>query len=40
VNNFSGTYNKEIEIAKDGKGVYFLQINQGDKALTRKIVIQ
>ena len=38
--NFSGEYNKDIDISEQGKGTYFLNITQGDKVLNKKILIQ
>ncbi len=35
-----GTFSEDIDISKSGSGTYFLQITQGDKAQTKKIVIQ
>lgn len=40
VKGFSGTYNKDIDISSSGKGVYFMQVVQGDKAMTKKVVIE
>lgn len=37
---FSGTYNRDFDISNFSKGVYFLQINQGDQAFTKKVVTQ
>ncbi len=38
--NFKGNYNQEIDISDNAKGIYFLQIVQGDKVLNKKIVLQ
>ena len=38
--NFTGSYNKDFDISKFAKGVYFLQITQGDRAFTKKVVTQ
>ncbi len=38
--NFSGTYEKQIDISNNTKGVYFLQVEQGDKVMMKKIVVQ
>lgn len=38
--NFSGMYEKQIDISKNNKGVYFLQVEQGDKVMMKKIVVQ
>ncbi len=37
---FSGRYDKQIDISDNPKGIYFLQITQGDRMLNKKIVIQ
>ncbi|MCX6234419.1 MAG: T9SS type A sorting domain-containing protein [Bacteroidetes bacterium] len=36
---FSGKYNKEIDISSFDKGAYFLQITQGEKTCTKKIIV-
>jgi len=38
--NFSGTYEKQIDISDNTKGVYFLQVQQSDKVMMKKIVVQ
>jgi len=38
--NFDGNYSKDIDISKYGKGTYFLQISQGKKMISKKMVIQ
>jgi membrane-associated protease RseP (regulator of RpoE activity) len=38
--NFQGRYDKDFDISKFSKGVYFLQITQGDRAFTKKVVTQ
>jgi len=35
-----GIFSEDIDISKYGSGTYFLQITQGDKAQTKKVVIQ
>jgi len=35
-----GVFSEDIDISKYGSGTYFLQITQGDKAQTKKVVIQ
>ncbi|MCB0806751.1 MAG: T9SS type A sorting domain-containing protein [Bacteroidales bacterium] len=40
LSNFSGIYSKEIDISSEKSGVYFLQIQQGDKASSRKIMLE
>ncbi len=37
---FRGTYDKDFNISNFAKGVYFLQISQGDRAFTKKVVTQ
>lgn len=38
--NFSGTYNKEIDLSGAKKGIYLLQVIQGSKATNKKIIIE
>lgn len=38
--DFNGTYNKEIDISGKGKGQYFLNIEQGNKVINKKLIIQ
>lgn len=38
--NFSGTYDKEIDISKNPKGVYFIKVEQGAHAQLKKIVLE
>ncbi len=38
--NFSGTYDKEISLSGLKKGIYLLQVVQGNKAVNKKIVIE
>jgi hypothetical protein len=38
--NFSGNYDKEIDISKNPKGVYFVKIQQGDHSNVKKIVLE
>ncbi len=40
IKNFTGHYDKQIDISKNGKGTYFLQITQNAKSLSKKIIIQ
>jgi|GEM_PF-2397635 len=40
VTKFSGNYSKNIDISENGKGTYILQILQGNKAKTNKVVIK
>lgn len=37
---FRGVYDKDFDISNFAKGVYFLQISQGDRAFTKKVVTQ
>lgn len=37
---FSGTYDKEIDISDNYKGLYLLQVIQNEKAMTKKILFQ
>lgn len=38
--NFEGQYNQKIDISENYKGLYYLQVIQGDKVMTKKIVVQ
>jgi hypothetical protein len=38
--NFEGTYQNEIDLSSQKRGVYLLQIIQGSKAVNKKIVIE
>lgn len=40
INNFKGNYTNDIDISDNKKGIYFLQIIQGSKVLTKKILVQ
>lgn len=40
IDKFDGEYNKKIDISGEGKGTFFIQINQGDKKINRKIIIE
>ena len=40
VNNFEGYYTNQIDISENKEGVYILQIIQGNKASTNKIVLK
>jgi hypothetical protein len=40
VTDFDGKYSNNIDISENGKGIYLLQITQGGKASTSKIVIK
>lgn len=37
--NFTGEYNKPIDISENSKGVYFVKIQQGDHTQVKKIVL-
>lgn len=38
--NFSNTYDKEIDISKNAKGVYFVKVEQGKHAQVKKIILE
>lgn len=38
--NFSGQYDKEIDISSEPKGVYFVKVNQGNHSLVKKLVTE
>lgn len=38
--NFSGKYSKEIDLSMNAKGIYFVQIKQGDYAQLKKIILE
>lgn len=38
--NFSGNYEKEIDISKNAKGVYFVKVEQGKHTQVKKIVME
>lgn len=40
VKQFNGAYNNNIDISENGKGTYVLQIMQGNKTKTRKVVVK
>lgn len=40
LNNFSGNYDKEIDISKNAKGVYFVKLEQGKHAQVKKIILE
>ncbi len=37
---FSNTYDKEIDISKNAKGVYFVKVEQGKHAQVKKIILE
>lgn len=40
IKDFSGTYQKAINLSSEGKGMYFLSVEQGRKVMTKKIVLE
>jgi S1-C subfamily serine protease len=41
IRDFSGEYNKEINISRNApKGVYFLQLTQGDRGMVKRIIVK
>ncbi len=40
LDNFSGQYQKELDLSDNAKGVYFLQIVQNGKTLNKKIILE
>lgn len=40
LNNFEGAYQNEIDLSSEKRGIYLLQIIQGNKATNKKIVIE
>ena len=38
--DFSGSYDKEIDISSHPKGVYFVKVKQGEHAQLKKIVME
>jgi type II secretory pathway component PulC len=40
LDNFDGTYNKDIDIKNDARGTLILKIIQGDKIMTQKIIVE
>lgn len=38
--NFTGSYDKEIDISKNAKGIYFVKVEQGKHAQVKKIVLE
>lgn len=37
--SFSGSYSKEVHISKNPKGAYFIRVEQGQRALVKKVVV-
>ncbi|MBT8196835.1 MAG: PDZ domain-containing protein [Bacteroidia bacterium] len=40
LNNFSGVYQREVDLKNEAKGTYFIQLSRGDQASTKKLIIQ
>lgn len=40
VNDFNGAYNKEIDISKNPKGIYFVRVEQNGHAQLKKIALE
>jgi hypothetical protein len=38
--NFSGEFADDVDISQNGVGTYFLQIRQGDKYVSKKVILQ
>ncbi len=38
--NFTGNYDKEIDISKNAKGIYFVKVEQGQNTQMKKIVLE
>jgi hypothetical protein len=38
--DFKGKYNNNINISGGAKGLYFLNIEQGDKVINKKLILQ
>jgi hypothetical protein len=38
--NFSGEFTDDVDISQNGTGTYFLQIRQGEKYASKKIILQ
>ena len=38
--NFSGEFSDDVDISQNGVGTYFLQIRQGDKYVSKKVILQ
>lgn len=39
INNYAGDYSRSIDLSANGKGIYFLNIEQGNKTINEKLVI-
>ncbi len=40
LNNFSGKYEKEIDLSGNKPGVYFIKVTQGNKMIVKKIILK
>lgn len=40
LDNFAGQYQKELDLSANTKGIYFLQIAQNGKTLTKKVMVE
>ena len=40
LSDFSGNYNGAIDITSEANGIYFLNVRQGEKAWSKKIIKQ
>ncbi len=40
LSGFTGEYNKSIDISAEGKGIYLLNVEQGDKVINRKLIVK
>ena len=40
INNYKGEYVRSLDLSGNGKGIYFLNIEQGDKTINKKLVIR
>jgi len=40
LNNFSGAFSDHVNISQNGEGAYFLQIRQGNKQMSKKIILE
>lgn len=38
--NFSGSYRKEVDLKKQGPGMYIVTVQQGDETSTRKVIVE
>jgi hypothetical protein len=37
--DFSGPFEDQVDIAQNGPGTYFLEVRQGDKSATKKLLL-